>query len=462
MIVFKNMKKIIFALLLSAFCLASCDKYLDVQPKGVRLLETIRDYDEWLNSTDLETSTPSQLNLLDDRRDIAALASPITAANDRIFTWQDQYVETIPGAAPIWTTLYKTIYLYNVVINNVEGISDGTEQQRKRLKAEALLGRAFEYLYLVNLYAKVYNPATASKDLAVPFVTSVDVTDAMPGRSTVQEIYDRIIGDINAALPNLPADNAANRFRGSLAAAHGVLAKTYLYMGNYNKAAEHAGLALSTGPNVIVDYTTLTSAKDIVTPMKRSDAIYARLGGLTYLGTDVPTQEFLRTFNTKDLRLKFYYTPITDLTFAVRGRTMFRHYGVVSGSGYPNWGISVAEMRLIIAETAARNNELVKACDELDVLRKRRFLAADYVKFTSTDKETVLKKVLDERGFELAFTGMRWFDMRRLDAEGRMPAVNRYLGNGQLIATLAPGSARYTLQIPKQVLFYNPSWEQNP
>ncbi|MNR20637.1 hypothetical protein D3C85_1374900 [compost metagenome] len=87
-------------------------------------------------------------------------------------------------------------------------------------------------MYLVNLYGKLYNPTTASKDLAVPFVTSVDVTDEIPGRSTVQEIYDHIINDINTALANLPVDNNSNRFRGSVAGAHGVLAKTYLYMGN--------------------------------------------------------------------------------------------------------------------------------------------------------------------------------------------------------------------------------------
>ncbi|WAC41624.1 RagB/SusD family nutrient uptake outer membrane protein [Pedobacter sp. SL55] len=458
------MKKYIYTFLISTLFLISCDKYLDVKPKGVRLLETIRDYDEWLNNMDLETSTSPLLNWLDDRKDLPTLvaATAATGVNERIYSWQAQAIETVPGTAPIWSTLYKTIYLYNTVIIDVEKAKDGTEQQKQRLKAEALLGRAFEYLYLVNLYGKVYNPATAGKDLAVPFVTSVDVTDEVPNRSTVQEIYDHIINDITAALPYLPADNNSNRFRGSVAAAHGVLAKTYLYMGNYPKAAQEAQLALNTGPNMILDYTTIANAAAIPHLIKRSDAIYARIGGSSYISTEIPTQAFLKTFNTKDLRLKFFYSPITDLTFATRGRTIFRHSGVVAGSGSPNWGIAVAEMHLIIAEAAVRNNEFTKACDELDILRKRRFLAADYVKFTSTDKETVFNKVFEERGFELAFVGMRWFDMRRLDAEGRMPAVSRYLGNGQLLATLEPNSPRYTLQIPKQVMFYNPTWEQNP
>jgi hypothetical protein len=34
--------------------------------------------------------------------------------------------------------------------------------------------------------------------------------------------------------------------------------------------------------------------------------------------------------------------------------------------------------------------------------------------------------------------------------------------NNNLIATLPQGSARYTLQIPVQVMVFNPGWTQNP
>ena len=129
---------------------------------------------------------------------------------------------------------------------------------------------------------------------------------------------------------------------------------------------------------------------------------------------------------------------------------------------YPNQGTSVAEMRLILAEVAARSNDLSGACNELDLVRKCRFLTDTYVKFESDDQEEVLQKVLQERNLEFPYCGMRWFDMRRLDAKGRMSAVNRYDAEGNVIATLSPGSAKYTLQIPIQVLYFNPDWPQNP
>ncbi|MCD0490069.1 RagB/SusD family nutrient uptake outer membrane protein [Pedobacter sp. MC2016-14] len=448
--------------LIPILLLLSCNKYLDVQPKGVQLLETIRDYDAWLNNMDLLTSTPAQLNMLDDHSDLPTVTATLTSSNEKTYTWQAQFSEQVPGTAIIWGNYYRAIYLHNTVINNVDKATGGTDQDRRRLKAESLLGRAFEYLSLVNLYAKMYNPSTAATDLAVPFVTSIDVTEPTPPRSTVQEIYNHIFEDINLALPDLPKDNATNRFRGTVAAAHGVMARAYLYMRNFPKAAAEAQLALDNGPNVVFDYKSATNVISVPALIRRPDVIYAKNSGLTYLGKEIPTLEFLKSFDTSDLRLKVFYTLVGDYSFTIRGRTQFQHYGVSSGSPVPTWAISVADMRLILAEVAARNNETAVACDQLDLLRKMRFPAATYVKFSSTDKEEVLQKVLTERGLELAFCGNRWFDMRRLDAEGRMPAVNRYNGVGQIIATLAPGSPRYVLQIPAQILYYNQDWAQNP
>jgi hypothetical protein len=119
-------------------------------------------------------------------------------------------------------------------------------------------------------------------------------------------------------------------------------------------------------------------------------------------------------------------------------------------------------MRLILAEAAARANDLPTAINELHLVRKCRFAPADYVKYESDDQDEVFKKVLTERTFELAYSAHRWFDMRRLDAEGLMPEVKRYDGQGNVIATLSPNSNKYTLQIPMQVLYYNTNWPQNP
>lgn len=451
----------LFAFFILTVTMVSCNKYLDVKPKGYRLLETVNDYDLWLNNYALEASAPRELNLLADLSDNLLFSNPPVDIEGRIYTWDSQFNPAVTGNTPIWSNYYQSIYLFNAVIDGIDAAKNGTEQQKSNLKAEALLGRAYEYLSLVNLYGKVYNPSTAGTDLAVPFVTQVDVTDKLPNRATVKEIYDRIIEDINQALPNLPADNANNRYRGSKPAAYSVLARAYLYMGNYQKAAENAKLAVGEGPNTIIDYAPLADYAQLPNLIRRPGEIYARQSTIYYI-QESPSLDFLRSFDKKDLRLRDFYDFRGDVNFNQRGKTIYYPYGQLIGNAYPNWGTSAAEMRLIIAETAARANDLATAIEQLDMLRKKRFKAADYVKFESSNQEAVLEKVFAERIFEMPFNGLRWLDMRRLAAEGKMPEVLRYDATGAKMANLPANSTKYTLQIPVQVMYFNPNWVQNP
>ncbi len=460
---FKTMKKNIYIYpLLTIFfllVLVSCDKYLDVEPKGKRLLKTVEDYNLWLNEQSLHQSAIYGLTYFSDLRDLPTIDNDWDNTTELEYTWQDQLANDPLNSSPIWAASYTNIYYYNAVIDGIDGATEGTDDERNSLKAEALLGRALKYLELTNLYGKVYNEATASEDLAVPFVTSIDILDEIPNRSTVQEMYDYIIKDLNDAIPYLPADNSANRFRGSVSAAYGVLARTYLYMGNYSLAAENAQLALDNGPNEIFK-DAIGAIKDLKI---RPDAILSRVGGSGYFSAIIPTLDFLKLHDVMDQRLPVHYKKLGDYSFTTRGTTTYSPYGSTSRTtSYPNWGVDVAEMNLIIAEAAARENDLGTACDQLDLLRSKRFLPEDYVKFESTDQEEILEKILLERVLEFPFCGLRWFDMRRLAAEGRMPTVYRYDALGNIIATLEPNSDRYVLQIPMQVISYNQDWDQNP
>lgn len=448
------------------FLSSSCDNYLDIEPKGVQLLTSVEDYNEWLDSEDVQTSLPDEINDIADNVDDADYKNPPSYDGERIYTWQEQFSEDLTATPVIWSDLYQNIYYYNTVLLGIDDATEGTDAEKSSMKSEALLGRAFNYLYLVNLYGKVYNESTANEDLAVPFVTSNDLEDEVPNRSTVQQIYDHIIADIEEAITNLPEDNSDNRFRGSVPAAYSVLARTYLFMGDYDKATEYAQLALDLGSGTLVDFTALTGGKEMPDLRTRESALYARLN-TGYKFTAYPDISFLQSFETGDLRLEYYYRNLGDYSFTERGSTKYYSYA------YPinrsdmvqfNWGTSVGEMRLIIAEAAAREDDLETAIDQLDMLRSKRFLAENYVKYdpVTPDQEEVLQKVLNERTYEMSFTGMRWFDMRRLAAEGRMSDVYRYDSAGEIAVTLSPESNKYTLQIPIQVMYFNPDWEQNP
>lgn len=437
--------------------LYGCDKYLDITPKGKTLLTTVANYDQWLNDPALTSSgAPNYLNILADNYDYVSIPNPPVKSDELVYAWQLQFSLDL-GVSPLfWGDHYAKINAFNTVLLGINDAIGGTEAQKRSLKAEALLGRSMEYFYLLNEYGKEYDAATASTDLAVPFVVSNDVTQTVPGRSTVAEIYQQIIGDLTTAIPDLPMDNSGNRFRGSTASAYSVLSRIYFYARDYANARKNAELALANTKAVMINYNGTLPTSNLLSIMP--DVIYGR----QLPASATPTLELMRSFAANDLRVIKLYMNSDNYKFTTRGLTTFIPQRITPVLTNINSATTVQEMKLIIAEAAARSNDLTVALQQLDDIRKNRITTSTYVPFASAVQEDVLQQVLLERSHELPFNGLRWFDMRRLDKENRMGTVSRLNAQGTVVFTLPPHSDRYTLQIPVQVLSFNPGMQQNP
>jgi starch-binding outer membrane protein, SusD/RagB family len=98
----------------------------------------------------------------------------------------------------------------------------------------------------------------------------------------------------------------------------------------------------------------------------------------------------------------------------------------------------------------------------INMLRKKRIKADAYADESAVTQEEAIEKVLAERRREMAFSGQRWMDMKRLDADDRMPEVKR-LNFETMVedATLPPHSDAYTFEIPSRVLLFNPQMTKN-
>ncbi len=454
----KKLKYLAGLLLLSLLFFTGCNKYLDVEPKGRQLLKTTEDFNRWLNSPTLVTETRAD-NILDymtDNIDLANIGNPPSTLVELIYTWAPQFTTDISTATLLWGEHYQRINLFNTVLLGIDAAEGGTASERLSIRAEALLGRAYSYYYLVNEYGKPYNPATAATDLAVPIMVSDNVGEtAIPPRSTVAEIYQLIIDDINAAIPDLPDDNSSARFRGSKAAAYSVLARVYLYRREYNEAQRYAELALNNTQATMINYTSSATFPTTINVVSHPDVIYGRSSAA--VGIPI-TQEFKSTFESNDARIAVLYYNWANNT---RGATAYYAAAVTNVFQSTNSGTSVQEMHLIAAEVAARNNELATALEHLNTVRRNRYTGADK-DFNSDDQQEVFDEVLEERRRELPFHGLRWFDMRRFDMEDRMPVVNRFNAANEIVATLEPKSNKYTLQVPVQVMALNPNMLQNP
>ena len=151
-------------------------------------------------------------------------------------------------------------------------------------------------------------------------------------------------------------------------------------------------------------------------------------------------------YDETDLRFKFWFTNRTrrgDLWEDGR----YRYLQEV------DYSFTVPEMMLIRAEVLARKSD-AEALKVLNNLRIMRFKEEDYVPLDKNDGPDLLTIVLAERRRELALSGLRWLDMKRLSKEGRYTQTLIRSLNG-VDHKLEPNSKLYVFPIPPQVLSLN-------
>lgn len=449
-------------LLLLLLAATGCSKFTDIKPKGFLLPKTVDDYQGFMN--DIVLANAGYINnefMTDDIRytDDFAASQSITRQGKSYF-WDKEILRATEDDAE-WNTPYNMIYYCNLVLDNIDAATNGTQEQKDLVKAEALVHRAYQHFNLANLYGRDYQAATASTNLAVPLMLKADL-EAKSSRATVQEVYDKVITDLKAAL-NIAAlpDFGRNYVHPGKAGVLAILARVYFFMGDYKTAAEYADAALAKN-NTLLDYnsfkfTSATNPYSGVTGRPAAELnpenLFSRTNSQSGIFRVFLIGETLhQVLGEKDLR--FYFN------FAYRTRagaaSAFPNYL----EAVPNFSIGVPEMMLIKAEYLARQGQANDAMTILNTLREKRFKPADYAALTASNADDALVKVLEERRRELFYHGVRWFDLKRLNRDDRFKLTITRTHPAKS-ATLEPNSPRYVLPIPPKVVDLNPNIKPN-
>ena len=182
--------------------------------------------------------------------------------------------------------------------------------------------------------------------------------------------------------------------------------------------------------------------------------MYRSSASNSILSSFLMSPELLEVFDREaDLRYKFNFTTIG-------------WDGEPSEDPYPailqdlDYNIGVPEMMLIKAECLARKKD-PDALEILNALRKKRLATDKYADLPQVSEDKLLEVVLEERQRELAFNGVRFFDMKRLAKEG---IYTRTLTRqfGETVYTLEPNSNRYMFPVAEKVRLLNNNIVQNP
>jgi hypothetical protein len=114
----------------------------------------------------------------------------------------------LPGSAVttnFWRQAYKVIFSANEIIG---AINDGESAELDQLKGENLYLRAMAHFDLVKFFGRPY----VQNDGASPGVVIRDVgdEDPYPTRSTVKEVYDFVIADLEKAASLMTEEKPAS------------------------------------------------------------------------------------------------------------------------------------------------------------------------------------------------------------------------------------------------------------
>lgn len=456
------MKNRLYLLLLVAF-FGSCDNFVDIIPKGQNIPSSVDDYAKVLNmSWNVAYGGQNWFYMTDDPYMTDTMQMSAGSSTTNAYLWQP-YMYTLLENDSDWANEYMIIYYSNYVIKNIHSASEGNTYNREETWARALLHRAYSYWYLVSAYAPFCTEEEAEETLAVPMPLDPDINVQYP-QSTVADVYRQIFADIDTALnqEELSDLRTINTWP-CRAAAYALLSRIHLYQGNWQEAADNAKKSLD-----IYDY--LNDYNDITMndPNDASQGLYgyenmAIRDPEVILSksapnnfTDVMVSEDLVNLydQDKDLRFRFCFayektnSPATTGWMRVNDQQTFD--GIRNSEVYLNY------IEALVRLGGAAN--LTEARQWLETLRAHRYENPDPV--SSIPDADLLQEVLDERHRELRFTGMRWFDMKRLAPEFNL-TFSRLDKDGNKV-TLEPNSPRYTWAIPLDVMEQNGQLVQNP
>ncbi|NGF55395.1 RagB/SusD family nutrient uptake outer membrane protein [Parapedobacter sp. SGR-10] len=421
------------ALILS---LLSCGEYLDTKPHSNLVVpESLDDMEQLLDNGTVFTPYPELLELQADDFyfEQPYWESMFELVSKNAYIWaKDIYGTTESHSA--WSQPYSRIFYANAVLDGLQGIArtQATAARHDHIKGCALFLKAEAVYILAQLFAKVYDERTAHSDLGIPIPISADVNEQV-SRPTLEYTFEFITNSLTEAEKLLSA--TVDYSRPSKAAANALLARVYLYMGRYENALDHSSASLQSFDDVI-DLNTATVRDYKNTMLNRflspSNDI-KNLRASTLIDTVL-----IRSYSLSDKRLSSFYLEQSPKKWV---KKRFNNLVDLCFTG-----LDADEQYLIRSECYARDGQLDKALEDLNNLLKNRFTVGAYVPYSSSDRDEVLRWILEERRKELIFRGVRWSDLKRLNREGFDMKLTRMLGND--VYTLAPHDPKWVLPIP--------------
>lgn len=483
------MKKITFYIfVITAVWGSSCRKYLEQAPDQRTQLNTVEKVAELLATAypqaDYATFTEAASDNAMDKGTGGTVSEEV---NTNPFYFRDVLDREQGSPTNYWNSSYRAIAAANTALEAIAKAENPDDY--KAQKGEALVARAYAHFMLVTLFSKVYDPATASQDPGIPYVTTPEkIVNGQYERKTVAYVYEQVEKDLTEGLPLI--NNSiykVPKYHFTTSAANAFATRFYLFKRDYAKVLEHAGRVFPGGnirtnlrPWVTV-YSKLTATEGeaiytkatenanlllVETPSNwaRSYAVY-RYG----LATPLVTVLFRFTNVTGAGWVQPLYTSGgTDNWLILKFREHFVRESANADIGIPYTIFPLLTAEEVLFNRAEANIYLgnyTAAKQDLDDYASMRIpnystankltdaKIANY--YGTADQRTgLIYTLLDFKQAEFIQEGMRWFDVLRY----RITVT--HTGVDGTTETSGPDDPRRLFQLPQEVTLSG--IEQNP
>ncbi|MCC6459132.1 MAG: RagB/SusD family nutrient uptake outer membrane protein [Saprospiraceae bacterium] len=481
------MKKYIL-FLFAALSLASCEKFLELEPQsqGVAVTNTSADSVLFKSASEVEAALAgayadfkNEYYQLDYFVNGDAQSDDAYAGGDNPANFQiDDYNldATNSNVSRDWRYLYATIGKCNTVINNVDDVTDPalSDNRKQEIIGEASFIRAFMYFQAVQLWGDV--PLQLKEVTSISAANLEDIyPQIFPARAPQAEVYAQIIADLETALPRVRS-TAPHKGFATKGAVNAVLAKVYATREpqDWTKVKQYCDDVIAGGYTLLADYDQLwnnaneNSAESIFEINYDGGSSDGNWGTKIFRGLDwkkfnLPSNDLVDAFDAEgDMKRKNASITFQD----VSGKWSDEHWPQTNYPFINKWHnfqegsnqnyifIRLADILLLKAEALNALNDQPGAMALVNQIRARVGLGAS----PAATQADVRLAIEHERRLELAFEGHRWYDLKR---SGRaMEVMNQVSFNGNVLYNLRP--ERLVWPVPQAELDKNIKLVQNP
>lgn len=440
-------------LAIAAFTLAtgvqSCKKALDLKPENLTLsadaIKTTADVQALLNScydefANLMNGSVQNLHELRGEN----LASPLNSSGSLYYTVYNRGTFSFRTPEKEYLDFYNCILRINTIFSRIDEAADMTPENKTRIEGEGYFLRAWCHWELVKLWAQPYGFTADNSHPGVPIRLAADKNVEL--RSTVGQVYQQIIADLNTAEGKIPEDNGNYAGKDAVKA---LKAKVYFLMNDHANAFKYADEIIKNGKYSFSD--TLSrfvkgAPEEVIFQLISTGNSDNRASSLisNYRSDNNPNPGLKpsRSFfdiarNTDDARSAFY---------EIKNEGKSNEFILCHKFDQDYFNVPLlylTDMYLIRAESITEiNGDKSVAIADVEKIRTRAFGAAKNDIQSTIDLRSLRDSIRVQRRLEMAFEGDWTLQLQRMGTKGENINIRNAPWNCNGMALQFPTSER--------------------